>query len=143
MKLKGKSAVITGASQGLGKEIAKQFVIEGADISICSRKKQDLDKVLTELAGFKKADQNIFMYEADVSIESDVSSFVNFSISNMGRVDILVNNAGIYGPKGNVDIVDVEAWMQTFSINVMGTLYMCKNIIPELKKRGKGKIINL
>ena len=143
MKLKNKSAIITGASQGLGKEIAKHFILEGADISICSRNQDDLDKTLAELELNKKKDQKIYTYEADVSNESEVGEFVEFSVSNLGKLDVLVNNAGIYGPKGDVAIVDIDAWVQTFNINVLGTLLMCKKIIPKLKDNKKGKIINL
>jgi len=143
MKLQDKAVIITGASLGLGKEIAKHLIMEGANISICSRKKQDLDIALSELKSLKNENQEIFSYEADVSKESDVQAFVDFSISNLGCVDVLINNAGIYGPKGNVDIVDIDAWIQTFNINLLGTLLMCKKVIPEFKKKGKGKIINL
>jgi 3-oxoacyl-[acyl-carrier protein] reductase len=143
MRLQDKAVILTGASLGLGKEIAKHLIMEGANISICSRKKQDLDVALIELKSLKNESQKIFSYEADVSKESDVHAFVDFSISNLGDVDVLINNAGIYGPKGNVDIVDIDAWVQTFNINLLGTLLMSKKVIPELKKKGKGKIINL
>jgi NAD(P)-dependent dehydrogenase (short-subunit alcohol dehydrogenase family) len=143
LKLKDKAVIITGASKGLGMEIAKFQIMEGANISICSREKHDLEKILIEFESIRNKDQKIFAYEADISKETDVSDFVDFSINNLERVDVLINNAGIYGPKGNVDIVDINAWIQTININLLGTLLMCKKVIPEFKKNGKGKIINL
>ena len=143
MKLKDKAVIITGASQGLGKEIAKFQIMEGANVSICSRKKHDLENVSNEFKSIMNKEQKLFVYEADISKETDVSAFVDFSIKNLGKIDVLINNAGIYGPKGNIDVVDINAWIQTININLLGTLLMCKKVIPEFKKNGKGKIINL
>ena len=143
MKLKGKSAIITGANQGLGKEIALHFVREGASVSLCARKEDTLKQAIKELEAIKGPEQIIAGMKTDVSVLNDVKSFVEFSAKALGKIDCLVNNAGIYGPKGTVEFVDLDAWEATFNINVMGIFMMCQETIPYLKKSKTGRIINL
>ena len=143
MKLKGKSAIITGAGQGLGKEIALHFIKEGASVSLCARNEVSLMQTLKELEAFKKPSQIITGKRADVSKFDDVKAFVDFSASTLGSIDCLVNNAGIYGPKGTVEHVDLSDWETALNINVMGILMMCRETIPHIKKSSTGRIINL
>ena len=143
MKLKGKSAIITGASQGLGKEIALHYVRAGASVSVCARNEHDLNKTIHELNIAKGEQQIVCGMRADVSVLEDVRAFVSFSVKTLGAVDCLVNNAGIYGPKDTVEQVDLNKWENTFHVNVMGILMMCQEIIPHFKHNGGGRIINL
>ena len=143
MKLKGKSAVITGASQGLGKEIASHFVREGASVSVCARSAELLEKTLRDLSALKVSEQVVVGMKADVSVFDDVKAFTDFCVKRLGFVDCLVNNAGIYGPKGMVEHIPLYEWESTFHINVMGTLMMCKEFIPYLRQRNASRIINL
>jgi 3-oxoacyl-[acyl-carrier protein] reductase len=143
MKLRNKNAIITGASRGLGKEIAMHFVKEGASVAICARHQDELKDAIKDMESFFPGDQIICGICADVSKYSDVKTFLNFSVEKLGIIDCLVNNAGVYGPKGNIDVVDLDKWQEAFQINVMSILYMCNAVIPLMKKNKGGKIINL
>lgn len=143
MELKNKSAIITGASRGLGKEIAVQFVEKGASVAICARSERELGDTVEELNRIKTNAQLVFSSVVDIANQSCVAAFARNSLNALGKIDILVNNAGVYGPKGNVDIVDVAEWIRAFEINVFGIIFMCQEVIPLLKRNNTGKIINL
>jgi 3-oxoacyl-[acyl-carrier protein] reductase len=143
MKLHNKKVIITGASKGLGKEIAIHFVKAGASIAICSRHGDELNNVINELRSIAYSDQLICGISADISNPEDVKTFVQFSIERMGSVDCLINNAGIYGPKGNINELDLTKWIAAIQINVLGVLYMCNIVVPYMKRNKKGKIINI
>ncbi|MDR1912891.1 MAG: SDR family oxidoreductase, partial [Clostridiales bacterium] len=143
MKLLNKKAIITGGSRGFGKEIAAHFIREGGSVSICSRNNDELDLTIKELTANATGRQTVCGLCADVADYSRVETFVKYSVERLGTVDCLVNNAGIYGPKGNVDEVDLDKWVLAFQINVMGVMNFCKAVIPYMKKNNGGKIINL
>src|SRR5688572_18027896 len=104
--LKGKAAIITGANQGLGLEIAKKYVEAGASVVICARNKKLLEIAQTLLRSMAQAGQRIIARDTDVSKIADVEKLVHFVKREFGHVDILVNNAGVYGPKGVIEKVD-------------------------------------
>ncbi|MEI7999335.1 MAG: SDR family oxidoreductase [Candidatus Omnitrophota bacterium] len=143
MKLKGRTAVITGANQGLGEAIAVEFVRQGADVYICARDKDKLSAVKKKLERISIKGQKIFAMTVDVSKESQVEKLIKASIAEFGHVDIFVNNAGIYGPKGPIEKVDSSDWAKAIEINLNGVFYCCKHIIAHMKKNNYGKIINL
>ena len=143
MKLKGKTAVITGASQGLGREIALYFIREGASVSICARSEEAINKTLDVLNSIKEDWQVAAGMRADVASVHDIKAFVDFSAKELGSIDCLVNNAGVYGPKDTVENVDMNKWDEAFRINVMGVMMMCQEVIPHMKQHGGGSIINL
>ncbi|TSC88104.1 MAG: short-chain alcohol dehydrogenase [Microgenomates group bacterium Gr01-1014_5] len=138
--LKGKTAIITGGSRGIGFAIAKELSSQGANVVICSRNQEELNKAVEKLSvKYNK----VFGQVADVSCFNDCEKLVNLALSKTGRIDILVNNAGIYGPVGLLETNDPEAWLNVLSINVLGAVYCSKLVIPHMKKQGAGKIINL
>ena len=141
--LHGKVAVITGASQGLGLEIARHFLKAGANLAICARNEQILEEVKGSLSASALSNQKVFCLGVDVSIESDVNNFINKALEYFGNIDILVNNAGIYGPKGGIDSVDWDDWVKSIEINLFGSILMCRSVLPYFKKQGHGKIIQL
>lgn len=140
MKLEGQNALITGASQGLGKEIAKQFLAEGANVAICARDAKLLEETRAELAG---GDRQIAARACDVSSESEVNALVQFAEDKFGPIDILVSNAGIYGPMGPSETVDWRDWTRTIEINLYGVLLPCRALIPKFKQTRRGKILIL
>jgi NAD(P)-dependent dehydrogenase (short-subunit alcohol dehydrogenase family) len=140
MKLEGQNALITGASQGLGKEIAKQFLAEGAKVTICARDAKLLEETRAELAG---GDRQIAARACDVSSESEVNALVQFAEDKFGPIDILVSNAGIYGPMGPSETVDWRDWTRTIEINLYGVLLPCRALIPKFKQTRRGKILIL
>lgn len=139
MKLKQKTAIITGAGRGIGATIAKSFAEEGASLILCSRS-SEVDDVATRMraSGCKAAS-----YRVDVSHIADVERMVREALSKFGTIDILVNNAGTYGPIGQLWKNDQERWRNTLAVNLFGTVNCITSILPHMIERRKGKIINL
>lgn len=134
MKLSGKVALITGASRGIGKAIAKEFTENDGIVAISGKDKTRLDEVAKEL--------DVFAIQADIRKESDVQNLIARVIEKFGRLDILVNNAGVF-PKIKLlhEISDSE-WRDVLDVNLNGPFYATKYAIPHLQKNG-GVIINI
>jgi len=143
MKLAGINAVITGANQGLGLEIARRFVIEGASVALCARDAAKLAGAAAQLKHEAKPGQKIIHRKCDVSDPAAVGGFIADAISGLGTIHVLVNNAAIQGPKGPSESVDWEEWKETIEINLYGVMLPCRAIIPHFRLQGRGKIINL
>ena len=143
MKLQGRCAIITGASQGLGRKIAETFLAEGASVFICARDGALLDAVRGELSQALGPGQRILARAIDVAIPEQVDGLVEATLDAFGRIDILVNNAGVYGPMGEIEHIDWQEWTDALRINVLGTVYPCRAVVPAMKHQGWGKIINL
>ena len=141
--LAGKKAIITGANQGLGLEIARKYVQAGADLMLCARNADLLERARVELAAMAGASQKIVAQVADVSSEADVQNVMTQTLQQLGGCHILVNNAGIYGPKGEIESVDWAEWVRTIEINVYGSVLMSRAVVPHFKVQGYGKVIQL
>jgi NAD(P)-dependent dehydrogenase (short-subunit alcohol dehydrogenase family) len=141
MKLAGKRAVITGASQGLGQSIAKMFAKEGADVLICARSAEDLRLAEEQIRA--EARGKVAAKSANIAMEADVRGLVEDAADKFGGLDILVCNAGIYGPKGPIDELDWTSWVEAIQINLLGTVLCCRLFLPLLKQSRRGKIILL
>jgi NAD(P)-dependent dehydrogenase (short-subunit alcohol dehydrogenase family) len=141
--LKGKAAIITGANQGLGHEIARVYAKAGASIMICARDVEMLRAVEQELSRLCRPGQAIRALQADVSDAGSVEKMVEHALQHFGQIDILVNNAGIYGPMGAVEEVSWKAWIHTIEINLFGSVQVCKAVLPFMKRQRGGKIIQL
>lgn len=140
MKLQNKHAIITGGSRGIGFAIAKEFVQQGASVLLIARNQVELEAAQKELASIL---DSVFICVGDVSLPSDVEKiFQNLPSDWNHRIDVLVNAAGIYGPKGLIEDVDPEAWLQTFLVNTYGTMLMIRGALPHMKKQNSGVIIN-
>jgi NAD(P)-dependent dehydrogenase (short-subunit alcohol dehydrogenase family) len=143
MILAGRNAIITGASQGLGFEIARKFLAEGASIAICARVVGPLDAAANELRGKAGPGQQVIAEPGDVSREDDVRRIVDRAIHSFGQVHILVNNAGVYGPKGRIEEVDWSEWMRATEINVYGSVLFYRHVVPHMRANRYGKIVQL
>jgi len=141
--LAGKKAIITGANQGLGFEIAKKYVQAGADIMLCARNATLLSAARAELEAMATPGQKIVSDVSDVSSEADVQALVANTYKLLGGCHILVNNAGVYGPKGEIESVDWAEWVKTIEINVYGSILMCRALLPHFKAQRYGKVIQL
>jgi NAD(P)-dependent dehydrogenase (short-subunit alcohol dehydrogenase family) len=142
MQLKERNSLITGASQGLGKVIARHFLREGARVVLCARNADDLAATKAELAR-EFPDSKILARPCDVSNETQVNELVAFSLQQLGFLHVLVLNAGIYGPMGPTESVDLAEWRRALDINLFGILLPCRALIPHFKKAGQGKIVVL
>ncbi len=142
MKLKGRNAIITGASQGLGKAIAEHFVREGANVVLCARSKPELAAARIELAKIAPR-RKVLAHVCDVSSETQVNDVVEFALRELGSIHVLVANAGVYGPMGPTESVDLQEWRQALDINLFGVLLPARALIPHFKKAGAGKIVVL
>jgi len=143
LALNGKVGIITGANQGLGFEIAKAFVLAGANIMICARNQALLQEALLKLRTFATSEQKLCAQVCDISKEADVKAVVERTIEIFSEFHILVNNAGIYGPKGEIESVDWGEWIRAMEINVYGSVLMCRETLPYFKAQKFGKIIQL
>lgn len=141
--LSGRVAIITGASQGLGREISKSYVIAGANVMLCARNYGLLEKTEQELNPLLGDNQKIFIKKCDVSNQEEVQALVGETFEKLGGCQILVNNAGIYGPKGPIENQDWDEWKKSLEINIYGSVLMCRALIPHFKKQNYGKIIQL
>jgi len=137
MRLKGKTAIITGGGEGIGKATALLFCKEGAKVGITGRTKKKLDEVVKEAKG----NGEIIALPGDVSNEEDVKSIVQKFVKKYKKIDILFNNAGVL-EVGTVTTTSVEAWDKIIDINVKGSFLMSKHIVPHMLKNGSGSIIN-
>ena len=141
--LQHKTAIITGASQGFGKVVAQFFIQHGANVMLCARSAAVLEETRAELATFATDGQKVVAQVCDVANPSDIASLIKATHEALGDVHILVNNAGVYGPLGTIESVNWEEWADAIAINLYGTVLACKEILPHMRQKGYGKIINL
>ncbi len=143
MKLQQRRALITGASTGLGLAIARAYVTAGANIMICARGAEALQQSQHELQQLAQADQRVIAMLADVSRADQIEALVTTTLQQLGGLDIVVCNAGVYGPKGTIEDIDWAEWEQAVAINLLGTVLLCRAVMPHFKQQGYGKIILL
>lgn len=143
MKLQGRTAIITGAGQGLGAAIAERYVEEGASVLLCARGAASLEEVRDRLAPRLRDGQALLVRTADVADPAQVDALFAAAAEAFPRLDILVNNAGVYGPMGPIEAVDWAGWVDAITINLMGTVYPCRKAVPVFRRQGYGKIVNL
>ncbi|MEK7287502.1 MAG: SDR family oxidoreductase [Elusimicrobiota bacterium] len=143
MKLKNYGILIAGASQGLGKAIARACVSEGAHVFLGARDARLLGQTRAELERQAKAGQKVLAAPLDVSKPDLVKQWVNSARTALPSLDGLVNNAGVYGPKGFIDEVNWSEWVEAVQINLFGTALLCRTVLPIFKNQKRGKIVNL
>ncbi len=137
MRLDGKTALITGGSEGIGRATAILFCKEGAKVGIMSRTLRNLKNVVSETEGCGE----IQAFVGDVSNEEDVKRVVSDFYKKFGKIDILFNNAGIL-EGGTVVTTSNDVWDRTININVKGVFLMSKHVVPLMAKHGGGSVIN-
>ncbi|OUN00007.1 MAG: 3-oxoacyl-ACP reductase [Paenibacillaceae bacterium ZCTH02-B3] len=140
MKLQGKTAVVTAASRGLGKGIALRFAREGARLFIASRSEAAIRRAAEDIRAQTGAE--VAWMAAHVSRREDVNRLLAAIRQKYGAADILVNNAG-GPPAGTFFDFEDEAWQSAFDLNLMSVVRMTRGIVPLMKERGGGRIINI
>lgn len=141
--LTGRSALITGASQGLGLAIARAYVQAGASVMMCARDQAMLARSRDEVAALAGPSQRVEAMRADVSVMADVEALVSAAIERLGGLHVLVNNAGVYGPMGALDEIDWAEWLRAMDINVNGSVLPMREVLPHFRQQRYGKIIQL
>jgi NAD(P)-dependent dehydrogenase (short-subunit alcohol dehydrogenase family) len=138
--LKGKVALVTGGSKGLGKAMARGLAEAGADIVISSRHENELKPALEEILGGTERKGRYVV--ADMSRRAEVLRLARTALEQMGRVDILVNNAGTNIPQA-IDQIKDEDWDQVMEINLNSIMVLTRALVPQMKSRGWGRVIHI
>ena len=142
--LAGRSAVLTGANQGLGRAIAEHFVRAGASVLLTARGEELLNGTVAALRPLAaQPGQKVLGQVADVSKEADCNATAARARAELDNPCVLVNNAGVYGPFGLIEDNDWSEWVKAVEINLFGTVLMCRAFLPGLRAAGYGKVLNL
>ncbi|MFW9916788.1 MAG: SDR family oxidoreductase [Candidatus Thorarchaeota archaeon] len=137
--LKGKIALVAASSKGLGKSIALGLAAEGADVIICARDPEMLAQTQQEI---KQTGREVLAVPTDLTDYPQVQDLVQKAISTFGRIDILVTNCG-GPPSGGFLDFSIAEWQKAIDLNLMSTIYLCKEVLPHMKSQQGGKIIML
>ena len=138
--LTGKVAIVTGGSEGLGRATGMRFAAEGCHVMICARRKDVLEQASKAIR--KETGVQVRAQPADVTRPADEEAVVNATIAAHGGVDILVNNAGT-SMAGSFESMDDAAWTADIDVKLMAAIRFCRLVIPQMKKRGGGRIVNV
>jgi 3-oxoacyl-[acyl-carrier protein] reductase len=137
--LKGKVALVTGGSKGIGKAIAEEFAKEGAHVSICARGQQDLARTAEELRGYGVS---VVATPADVTKAEEVQQVIDATLTQCGRIDILVSNAGSAWFGHSIDTSD-EQWRYALDVNLQSAVRFTRGVAPSMRQHSDGRIINI
>ncbi len=138
--LKGKVALITGASRGIGQAVAIGLAQAGADIAIASRKLPDLEKVAEQV---RKTGRKCLLVAAHVARVEEINNLVGQVMAEYGKIDILVNNAATNPTMASAMDVDERAWDAIMNLNLRGLFFLSQAVARLMKEKGGGKIINI
>jgi 3-oxoacyl-[acyl-carrier protein] reductase len=138
--LKGKVALVTGGSKGIGKGVARGLAQEGARVAICARTPAPLEAAAREIAGETGAE--VFPVAGDLTRAEDAQRIVDATVARFGRIDVLVNNAGA-APGGEILDLTEEDWQKALQLKFMGFVRCTKAVIPHMLRQGGGRIVNI
>lgn len=139
-KLSGKWALVTGSSRGIGQQIALGLAQHNANVIIHGRKKENVEKTFNLIKPYGVTTR---VAVGDLETDKGIQAIINTVKENPGHIDILYNNAAINTEEIPILDCGVEEWLRIFRVNVFAMVQLCNAFIPEMKKRGYGRIINL
>lgn len=143
MRFENKSVVVTGAAAGMGKEITRRYLTEGAQVLAVDLSEEKLQDLAREFAQIQLPG-TLEIYKADISKVAEAEGMIDQAVNKFGKLDILVNNAGISGRCEPVGELEDELWDRVLAVNLTGTMYaMRKAVRVMLKQEGKGNIVNI
>jgi NADP-dependent 3-hydroxy acid dehydrogenase YdfG len=134
-----KVVVITGGSSGIGEATARLLAGSGASVVVGARRTERLETLVAKIA---RSGGSARFRAVDVTSRADVQDLVDYATAEFGRVDVLVNNAGVM-PLSPLKALKVEEWDRMIDVNIRGVLYGIAAVLPEMKARGEGHIINV
>jgi NAD(P)-dependent dehydrogenase (short-subunit alcohol dehydrogenase family) len=140
MRLRGRTAIVTGAASGIGRAIALAFGEEGAAVAVVDVDRAGAERTLDQL---RERQARGMVYIADIAVPVEVDAMVNAVVATLGPIHILVNNAGVSQPARPVAELAVEVWDHVMMINARGAFLCARAVIPHLLAAGRGAIINL
>jgi NAD(P)-dependent dehydrogenase (short-subunit alcohol dehydrogenase family) len=140
MRLKGKTAVVTGASSGMGRDIAYYFAKEGANVVAVARRAERLKELVDET---KDLEGKVVAFSADITDSAKVNEMIDEAVNRFGKLDILVNNAGIMDDMSAVGDVKDEMYDKVFDVNVKSVVYSMRKAVKYFEEVGGGNIINI
>lgn len=138
---KGKTALVTGASRGIGRALAKGLAEAGFDVAITDLPSQAAELDVTR-AEIEAAGRRAYVYTMDVSRKQDIEATAQALLEVAGSIDVLVNNAGILKPSLLQDL-DEANWDAHFDVNAKGVLMMCQAVLPHMRAKKSGRVINI
>ena len=140
LQLDGKTALVTGGSEGIGKGITLALAKEGVDVAICARRKDVLDQAAAEIA--RQTNRKIVAIAADLRKDADAKNFIEQAHKALGRVDIMVNNAGS-AAGGVIEHLTEDDWEKGLQLKFMGYVRCLRYVLPIMVKQGSGRVVNL
>jgi len=140
-RVAGKIAIVTGSGGAIGRTIAHVLADEGAKVVVCDMSVAGGQQTTQEIEA-KHGKGRVFFHQLDVSNEAEVEKFIKVVVDKWGGVDVLVNNAAVF-VFGTVEDVSSEAWDQALSVNVKGYAFLAKHVVPIMKEKKRGSIINV
>lgn len=133
----GKAVVVTGASSGIGSEVAMMLAERGASVMLAARRRERIDMLAETIIG---AGGRAIAVQADVTLIGDVRNLIQRAVDEFGRVDVLVNNAGV-ARLGRLDQLDLDDWSTMIDVNVRGLLNGLASALPVFRRQGHGHVI--
>ena len=140
LNLTGKTALVTGASLGIGRAIALDLAREGVSVVVNARNRERLAAVAQEIA--RESGARVSAAAGDMAVADDVTRVVDTALRELGRIDILVNNAGS-SPAGRIHDVSDDTWLKSLTLKPMGYVRCARAVIPDMRSRRWGRIINV
>ena len=140
LRLKGKTAAVTGGSEGIGKGIALALAKEGVDVAFCARRMEPLKAAADEIA--KATGRKIVPITADLRSDKDAKAFIEQAHKALGRIDIMVNNAGS-AAGGVIEHLTEDDWEKGLQLKFMGYVRCLRYVLPVMRAQGGGRVVNL
>jgi NAD(P)-dependent dehydrogenase (short-subunit alcohol dehydrogenase family) len=140
LQLKGKCALVTGGSEGIGKAIAMTLAKEGVNVAICARRLEPLEKTAEEIRNAYGV--TVVAITADLTKDEDAKNFVEKAAKQLGSLDLMINNAGS-APGGVIETLTEADWEQAMQLKFMGYVRCLRHALPIMVKQGGGRVVNL
>jgi NAD(P)-dependent dehydrogenase (short-subunit alcohol dehydrogenase family) len=140
MKFKGQTVVVTGGGYGIGRQVARAFAAEGANVVLAARSKDKLETVAGELGALGVRP---LVFPLDVRVEAEVERMMKSTLETYGRLDVLINNSGIGGPTALARDVSAAEWQETIDVNLTGAFFCAKHASRGMIEVRRGNIVNI